>query len=175
VNSGLPRPFVVSSLAIDPQDPTTVYAGSWGQGIFKSTDGGENWIPFNDGLSNLNIQTLLISSGGQTTLYAGTESGAFRIIDELRPKLSLDSIQYCAGDSWNLSISGALPNASIRLMGTSNGKPWAVPDWRRTGSDGSLIESGTFPQDSVGAHTLWASSDSRISNTISFAVSRCGP
>src|SRR2546426_2055073 len=35
----------VNALAIDPQRPTTVYAGtSWG-GVFKSIDGGATWSP----------------------------------------------------------------------------------------------------------------------------------
>jgi photosystem II stability/assembly factor-like uncharacterized protein len=52
-NSGLPtyEPpyYIVSALAIDPQDPLLLYAGSI-SGIFKSTDGGTSWSAANSGL-----------------------------------------------------------------------------------------------------------------------------
>lgn len=35
--------FDVSALAIDPLSPTVVYAGSYGGGVLKSADGGQNW------------------------------------------------------------------------------------------------------------------------------------
>jgi photosystem II stability/assembly factor-like uncharacterized protein len=43
----------VGTLAMDPTDPNTIYAGTgaWyagfqGDGIYKTTDGGANWAPF---------------------------------------------------------------------------------------------------------------------------------
>ena len=43
VNIGLPGPKATSSLAIDPNQPGTLYAGISGGGLFKSTDGGARW------------------------------------------------------------------------------------------------------------------------------------
>ena len=40
--AGLPGLWVYS-LAIDPQTPTTLYAGTGANGIFKSVDGGVTW------------------------------------------------------------------------------------------------------------------------------------
>ena len=52
----------------------TLYAGTWGFGIFKSTDLGSTWIPFNDGLGVfLTIQSLTITSNGN--IFAGTAGG----------------------------------------------------------------------------------------------------
>ena len=45
INNGLP-PFGTIHIAIDEHDPSTIYAGVFGQGIFKSTNGGvifESW------------------------------------------------------------------------------------------------------------------------------------
>ena len=33
----------VNAVAIDPQTPGTVYAGTWGSGVYKSTNGGVSW------------------------------------------------------------------------------------------------------------------------------------
>lgn len=52
----------------------TLYAGTWGFGIFKSTDLGSTWIPFNDGLGAfLTVQSLTITSNGN--IFAGTAGG----------------------------------------------------------------------------------------------------
>ena len=40
VNTGLTDTYV-NALAIDPATPATLYAGTWGGGVFKSTNGGE--------------------------------------------------------------------------------------------------------------------------------------
>jgi len=33
-----------SQLQVDPKDKNTVYAGTWGGGTYKTTDGGKNWV-----------------------------------------------------------------------------------------------------------------------------------
>src|SRR5262249_519160 len=40
----------VGALAIDPIPPTTLYAGTGGNGVFKSTNGGSSWSAVNTGL-----------------------------------------------------------------------------------------------------------------------------
>src|SRR5439155_6256077 len=49
-NAGLHAP-IIHALAIDPQDPATVYAGTQGGGVLKSTDRGANWSAANTGLA----------------------------------------------------------------------------------------------------------------------------
>ena len=41
-NEGL-MSSIVLSLAVDPHDANTVYAGTGGSGVFKSADGGKHW------------------------------------------------------------------------------------------------------------------------------------
>ena len=72
-------PGTVLSVAIDPNTPATLYAGTNGGGVFKSTDSGANWSAASTGLSNSNVLSLAIapSSAPNTpaTLYAGTYGG----------------------------------------------------------------------------------------------------
>lgn len=42
----------VDSLAIDYSDSDTIYAGTWGDGVFKTTDAGGSWFPVNGGIVN---------------------------------------------------------------------------------------------------------------------------
>src|SRR5213594_1388458 len=51
VNTSLPGSYLsTQNLVIDPQTPTTLYAGTFGEGVFKSTDGGGSWNAVNTGL-----------------------------------------------------------------------------------------------------------------------------
>ena len=65
---------ITTSLAIDPQATTTVYAGTYGGGVFKSMDGGASWSP--TGLTNIYVLSLAIDPQSPTTLYAGEDGGA---------------------------------------------------------------------------------------------------
>src|SRR5207302_1579210 len=61
----------VTSLAVDPTNPNTVFAGSAGGGVWKSTNAGVSWTPLTDTQASLAIGALAISPDGQT-IYAGT-------------------------------------------------------------------------------------------------------
>src|SRR5207247_1808037 len=63
VNTGLFRGFpkvFLTSLAIDPTNPSILYVGTREAGIFKSTDGGGAWRAINTGLVNLDVETLAV-------------------------------------------------------------------------------------------------------------------
>ena len=50
-----------------------------GRGIFKNNLQNSEWVPVNNGLTELSIQVLMASSEGE--FYAGTNAGAFRSQD----------------------------------------------------------------------------------------------
>ena len=45
-----PEGGIILALAIDPTTPSTLYAGTDGGGVFKSTNGGAAWSAVNTGL-----------------------------------------------------------------------------------------------------------------------------
>src|SRR5262245_52109652 len=69
----------INALAIDPQNPRTLYSATSG-GIFKSTDGGESWkvLSAPDGLD---VSVVAISPLNPATVYAGTSTGVFKTTD----------------------------------------------------------------------------------------------
>jgi photosystem II stability/assembly factor-like uncharacterized protein len=94
VNAGLPQPtsaFVnggpyIRSLAIDPQNTATVYAGvsffgdetfaePSGRGVYRSDDGGTSWHAANTGIENRIVYALAIDPATPTTLFAGVKFG----------------------------------------------------------------------------------------------------
>ena len=75
INNGLPENAGVQTLAIDPTNPSTLYAGTDGGGVFKSTDMGATWVAINNGLIDTNVLALAIDPTDASTLYAGTDTG----------------------------------------------------------------------------------------------------
>ena len=63
--------MAINALAIDPAHAATMYAVTGPRGVFRSTDAGATWHPFNAGLTDPNIKTLALDPTGRN-LYAGT-------------------------------------------------------------------------------------------------------
>ncbi len=67
--------FIWSLLILDDGH---IFACSSNEGIFHSTDNGDNWEQLNQGLTNLTVWSLALSPNGY--LFAGTEDGIFRSV-----------------------------------------------------------------------------------------------
>jgi len=76
-----PEGGAIGALAIDPANPATLYAGTSGGGVFKSSNGGESWAAINAGLTNTFVYSLAVDPSAPATLYAGTFSGVFKSTD----------------------------------------------------------------------------------------------
>jgi len=61
-------------LAIDPQNTSTLYAGTY-NGIYKTTNGGTNWAEIINGLSSFVISALSVDAQSPDTLYATSTGG----------------------------------------------------------------------------------------------------
>jgi len=64
----------INTLVIDPQNPSTLYAGTGGFGVFKSTNGGANWAASSTGIISSLINQLALDPGRPNVLYAATSS-----------------------------------------------------------------------------------------------------
>lgn len=69
----------VTTLAIDPQLPATVYAGTMGDAVYKSPDGGQHWLPHNVGLKEhvSFINQFVFHPALSEKIYAATTVGTF--------------------------------------------------------------------------------------------------
>ncbi len=82
----------IFSLGVDPFTSTTLYAGCFGAGVFKSSDHGLSWVAANDGLLGELVQALTIHPQRRATLHAGTfGDGVFRSTDAGAKWTSIDS------------------------------------------------------------------------------------
>jgi len=64
------------NLVVDKANSDILYTGSTSSGIFKSVDGGTNWLPLNDQGTIRNISYMAQSVNG--TIFAGTGEGFLR-------------------------------------------------------------------------------------------------
>jgi hypothetical protein len=72
----------IDALGIDHSNPATLYAGTDGEGVFKSADGGATWAAINSGLPDLSVVALAIGPTTPSTLYASVfGSGVFKSTD----------------------------------------------------------------------------------------------
>jgi len=86
INTGLPAnqgatsalPLVIG-LALDPARSTTVYAGTYGNGLYRSTDGGSHWSSIGTGMRTTSITAIAFES---STLVASTVgAGVYQSVD----------------------------------------------------------------------------------------------
>ena len=102
-SGGIPGPMdqgAVSVQALTLADQDTVYAGSFGLGIFRSRDRGASWSPVGGGVSDPFI--LSLATGKDGALYAGTfRGGVFRSRD--------------AGQTWQ-PINGGLKRFEVKAL-----------------------------------------------------------
>jgi photosystem II stability/assembly factor-like uncharacterized protein len=73
----------VTTLAIDPRFPATIYAGTMGDAVYKSPDGGQHWLPHNVGLKEhvSYVNQFVFHPTQPDTLYAATTVGVFGTTD----------------------------------------------------------------------------------------------
>ena len=64
----------VSALVIDAAHPATLYAATYGRGVYRSTDAAKSWQSLNAGLTVQDVRALALDATGRT-LYAGTSGG----------------------------------------------------------------------------------------------------
>ena len=69
----------VTTLAIDPLLPATIYAGTMGDAVYKSPDGGQHWLPHNVGLKEhvSFVNQFVFHPALSEKIYIATTVGAF--------------------------------------------------------------------------------------------------
>ena len=75
-----PEGGLISALLVDPSDPSILYEGTYGGGLFRSGDSGRSWsrVPLGDVGAVVNA---LAASSGSSFYYAATDDGVLRSAD----------------------------------------------------------------------------------------------
>jgi len=157
----------IGAVTIDPGNPKTIWAGtgeSWtrnsvsvGDGIYKSTDGGENWT--NMGLKESErIAKILVDPTDSKTVYAAVPGKLWSDGEERGVYKSTD-----AGGTWTRILKGANPSTGSSMISMDKQNPKTLFagmwDFRRKGwtfrsggdSAGAFSGSGLFKTTDGGA------------------------
>lgn len=107
--------IAVTCMAMDPSDPSTIYAGTGegyfnsdgvrGAGMFKTTDAGAHWTRLASTISNADfffIQDIVVSPVNGQHVYAATRTGVWRSLN--------------GGTTWNLEIASNVANGANGAM-----------------------------------------------------------
>jgi photosystem II stability/assembly factor-like uncharacterized protein len=101
ISGGLPGANV-PALAVDPRSPDTVWAGTAGDGVWKSTNGGASWTRAGDELAGLTIVALLAPDVPGRVYAATLDNRIFRSED--------------GGASWENWTGGLLSSKIVSLQ-----------------------------------------------------------
>jgi len=117
----------IKGIEIDPNDSNTLYLATLGRGLLKSDDGGKQFNPVNNGLTELNLNAVRISPDDSKKIYVGSATGlfvsynsgeSFSLLGDLR--LSITSIEF-GEDTIYAGVSNDRVNAGLYAY---SGKKW---------------------------------------------------
>ena len=144
VQTNGPYGGIVECFAVDG---TNLFTGTYGSGVFRSTNNGTDWTAANAGLLDKNVYAIAVSG---TNLFAGTDGGVFRSTND--------------GYSWTAASAGLL-DENVYALAVSGTNLFA-------GTDGGAHGGGVFLSTDNGAS--WTGVYEGLpagGSVISFAVS----
>ena len=131
---GLPRETWIVSLALDPSDSGTVYAGTESRGVFKSSDGGSRWHRARTGLPTAfedqyaTVNGIAVDPDEPQVVYAGTSHGVAVSTDggsnwSRQTSTSLSEVSSFVTGEAGTVLAGSLDRGVLRS--TDRGAHWA--------------------------------------------------
>jgi len=161
---------IVNALLIDPDDPQVVYAGCGYSGgtevpMYKSTDGGVSWQPFDGGIPGAPIRYGLWGSGANDVFVLGhtgsTVKGGY---DDMK-------IWHFDGSNWSNDMDSGVLDHLKGIWGSGPNDVFAV------GNDGAIVYyNGAGWSEAPGSRTtpenlnsLWGQTGSNV-----YAVGNAG-
>ena len=127
-NTGL-TDLTITALALDRNDPQSLYAGTDTQGVFRTTDGGMHWAAFSNGLpagDGMMVLSLEVDPVDGRNIFVGTADGAFALTLDASTHF-LPVIEYYA-QSLDHYFMATEAQADIAALDSG-----AIPGWIRTG------------------------------------------
>ncbi|MDP2208891.1 MAG: hypothetical protein Q8K98_08965 [Bacteroidota bacterium] len=117
----------IKTVAQSPTNPNLVYAGAFGWGVFKSTDGGVTWTSIKTGMTNTHVRSILAIS--DLVVFAGTNDGVFKTtnggVTWTITLATLNSVRGLAYDS-KTGTSYAATYGSGLYKSTNQGSSWTT-------------------------------------------------
>jgi len=135
----------IRALVVDKSSPDTMFAGSAGGGIWKTTNGGASWEPVDDFLPVLSVASLAIHPTNPNVMFAGTGEG-YSNFDAVRGAGLFKSIDR--GETWTqvpatkqfeaVNRVAISPNGLVLLIACADGGLWRSTDGGATFKEATL-------------------------------------
>ena len=171
---------VYSLVTAAPSSESTLYAGTWGQGIFCTTPDGSKWIQRTTGLSNEHVTCFTVKD---TNVFAGTANGIFHstlndtVWTPVVSGLASPHVRSLANDGYSL-LAGTLERGVFRS--SDNGLHWSS-----AGLDGKTVfalltvgstlyagtSRGVFLSTDTGGH--WDSINTGLTDSSVYSLALC--
>src|SRR5262249_17434372 len=129
-----PPPFLITAIAVDPANTSTLYFSSNFYGTYKSVNAGASWAHIYNGF--LNIATTALAIGEGSTVYAGESAGVIKSTDGggswttltsgLPGRVSLLAIDPAAPSTLYSTFRG-YPTLGGLFKSSDSGNTWAAP------------------------------------------------
>ena len=113
-----PKGEAIGIIITDETQPRiTIYLALRDEGVFRSTDGGTQWLPLHDGLTSEKISAI---AAVDQTVFTGTESGLYRLDAGIWNKLPVDTSRAVCSltASGNNLYVGTGPDLLVKLTPT---------------------------------------------------------
>jgi len=121
-----PAPSAVEAPVAAHASSGTIYIGSLGGGVFKSTDRGSTFRPVNNGLGSLRVASMVMAADDPNTLYAGTVNGGVYKTTDGGANWAITGettgiVLVLAIDPTNANVVYAGYNGAVPVRKTTNG------------------------------------------------------
>ena len=129
----------VSAIIVDRINPNVIFIGTGdrdagdapGMGVFKSSDGGVTWVPWNTGMGNKTVGRMLQHPTNNQIMIAATSGGVYRTIN--------------GGANWTLSIGGDYKDCEFKPNDPNIVYATSGPNFWRSSNNGvafTMITAG---------------------------------
>ncbi len=109
----------IQALAMAPSDPSTVFAGTYGNGVFRSRDGGASWTPARDGMGRAVVTALAVDSHAAGRVFAGTADGRVFASED-------GGASWASATGTGAAFPAGKPIAALALDGAQPPTVWAA-------------------------------------------------
>lgn len=119
----------IESIAVDPKDPNTVYAGTWHL-AWKTSDGGAHWQHINKGMvDDSDVFSIIVDSANPAVVFASACSGIYKSTSAGELFSKIQGIPFSARRTRVLKQDPS--NENVVYAGTTEGL-WKTTDLGKT-------------------------------------------
>lgn len=148
--SGITYAGRITALAAHPSNPAVAYLGGAAGGLWKTFDGGLNWIPLTDRQPSLAVGTITLAPSNPDTIFVGTGEPNFGCDNQFGVGI-LKSDD--GGYSWSQLGAAAFANKSISRVLVHPAQPLTL--WAST----TQAEAGFICNVPAGGNGIYKSTD----------------